>query len=120
MQIRVVKTSDVEMSTLSVPISLVEDDCTLRKYLFHFAQTCECDRHLCFWVNLTGGRLRAYFRTNSGIESRTYSPIEVTEVIFNKHTLLFQSPEEILSLLEESPPSRCKDLPKPSFELAYA
>ncbi|MEW6732692.1 MAG: hypothetical protein AB1489_15300 [Acidobacteriota bacterium] len=120
MQTRVVKTSDVETSTLSVPISLIEDDCTLRKYLFLFAQSCECDHRLCFWINLTGGRLRAYFRTNSGIESRTYSPLEVADAIFNKNTLFFQLPEEILSLLEESPQPQCKDLPKTSFELAYA
>jgi hypothetical protein len=117
---RVVKTSELEISTFSVPVSLMENDSELRKNLYYFAQSCESDRHLCFWVNQAGGSLRAYFRTNRGMESRTYSPKEVTDAIFNSNLLFFQSPEEILNLLEESPQSECKELAKHNFEFACA
>jgi hypothetical protein len=56
---------------------------------------------ICFWKKLTGGEIRAYFKTNRGIESRTYSIKEIVDAIFNQKKLFFYSVDQIVRLLEE-------------------
>ena len=56
---------------------------------------------LCFWMKLTGGRLKAFFWSQHGMEARTYSPEEVTDALFHKKAFFFHPAESILNQLEE-------------------
>src|SRR5690242_20152250 len=101
MSILIVRESNAAVSTLSIPAGIAADEIKLRGHLENLARAYTRDRSLCFWVKLTGGGLKAFYRMASGIESRTYTAREVTDAIFHKKPLFFHPAEQIVNMLEE-------------------
>jgi hypothetical protein len=101
MSVLIVRESNAAVSTLSIPTGIAGDEVKLRNHLENLARAYTRDRSFCFWMKLSGGGLKAYYRMAKGIESRTYTAREITEAIFHKKALFFHPAEQILNMLEE-------------------
>jgi hypothetical protein len=96
----IVRESRSAIASIYIPAKVAADECTLRRYLENLAKGYNASS-LCFWMKLPGGRLKAFFWASHGMETRTYSSIEITEALFHKKALFFHSAESVLNQLEE-------------------
>jgi hypothetical protein len=104
MPITVLRASNFIISKFYIPDIIAESEKDLRFYLDSMVlmeESNQSDRSLCFWIKLSGGRLRAYIHTRRGIECRTFSSKEITDAIFYGKSLFFYPVEKIVGLFEE-------------------
>jgi hypothetical protein len=96
----IVRESRSAIASIYIPARVADDEFNLRQYLENLAQGYNVPA-LCFWMKLSGGRLKAFFWSQHGMEARTYSPEEVTDALFHKKAFFFHPAESILNQLEE-------------------
>ncbi|MEW6732922.1 MAG: hypothetical protein AB1489_16470 [Acidobacteriota bacterium] len=101
MSLVMVQESSSKLELISVPARVSTDEGKLRNYLDSLARNYSNSRLLCFWMGQSGGGLKAFFWTVSGLESRTYSTYEVTEALFHKKPLFSHCVTDVIALLEE-------------------
>lgn len=97
---KIVRESKSAIASLYIPPAAAIDEIKLKEHLNNLAREYN-NGSLCFWMKLPAGCLRAYFWTTNGIETRTYTSMEVTDALFHKKALFFHSAEAILNQLEE-------------------